>query len=274
VTSSSSKKSIWARGPFLFGIFLTIAIIVFGVISLHHWPPCNEIGPCISNWQKLKYHSEPNQIGDLLAGFASALAFAWIVVTVLLQAIELREQREQFEKMATAQEKQVELLVTQGKIFEKEQLERQQEGTRKLVEEYISGFCDIVRMYANGQSTWNVVEKNGNSRRHNFFSGYDIVADNELLKKLAYFPPPVAAGVVKLQNAGVKIESGPSYEDFEHLFTRVHKAIIHMDQLSLDQQQRFKNYGLLEIHEWLSEILEHDFWRQLPDGGRVNVLPA
>ncbi|WP_299600009.1 hypothetical protein [uncultured Tateyamaria sp.] len=35
----------------------------------------------------------PNELGDTLAGFAGALAFIWIVVTVAMQSIELSEQR-------------------------------------------------------------------------------------------------------------------------------------------------------------------------------------
>ncbi|WP_395540682.1 putative phage abortive infection protein [Neotabrizicola sp. sgz301269] len=39
--------------------------------------------------------SPPNEIGDTLAGFAGALAFIWIVVTVWLQSHELSEQRKE-----------------------------------------------------------------------------------------------------------------------------------------------------------------------------------
>ena len=75
----------------------------------------------MSNWNQLRFRSTPNEIGDMLAGFAGALAFIWIVVTVLLQAAELREQREQFEKMADAQEDQVKILVEQRKFYEREE---------------------------------------------------------------------------------------------------------------------------------------------------------
>ena len=70
----------------------------------------------------------------MLAGFAGALAFIWIVVTVLLQAAELREQREQFEKMADAQEAQVALLVKQGDIFLTEQRDRSEARSKRLLE--------------------------------------------------------------------------------------------------------------------------------------------
>jgi len=39
--------------------------------------------------------SPPNEIGDTLAGIAGALAFLWIIITVLLQSQELRAQRQE-----------------------------------------------------------------------------------------------------------------------------------------------------------------------------------
>ena len=42
--------------------------------------------------------SRPSEIGDTLAGIAGALAFLWIIVTVLLQSQELKEQREELKR--------------------------------------------------------------------------------------------------------------------------------------------------------------------------------
>lgn len=60
-------------------------------------------------WTLIK--SPPNEIGDTLAGIAGALAFLWIIVTVQLQATELREQREEFKRIAEAQGQQSAILV-------------------------------------------------------------------------------------------------------------------------------------------------------------------
>ncbi|WP_025051557.1 hypothetical protein [Sulfitobacter noctilucae] len=135
MASAITRSSIWSRGPFIFGVVLTIVVLAFAAFSLFSWPPCVDVGPCKSNWDVLRFDSKPNEIGDLLAGFAGALAFIWIVVTVLLQAAELREQREQFEKMADAQEEQVLLLVKQGEIFSEEQDYRRSENVWRIIEE-------------------------------------------------------------------------------------------------------------------------------------------
>jgi hypothetical protein len=40
----------------------------------------------------------PNELGEMLAGSFSPLAFAWIVITVMLQGKELQEQREEVKR--------------------------------------------------------------------------------------------------------------------------------------------------------------------------------
>jgi Icc-related predicted phosphoesterase len=179
---------------------------------------------------------------------------------VWLQATELREQRDEFERMADAQQKQVELLVTQGKIFEKEQLERQQESERKLVDEFLAGFCDIIRLFADGHNNFVVAGKNGGTQYHYFFEGLSEINDGDLLKKLAFFPPDIVGGITKLQKAGDTFISGPTRDDFIDLNDRIYQAVVRLDDLSDDQKQRIINYGVEEIHSWLNEIIEHDFW--------------
>lgn len=154
--SSKSSGSIWTRGPFWFGVLLSVIVIGFGSYSLTSWPVCGEIGPCMSNWDQLRFRSTPNEIGDMLAGFAGALAFIWIVVTVLLQAAELREQREQFQKMATAQEAQATLLEKQGTIFEDEKKFRDSIKIDELVEENMRFLAVQMNEHRGVRLSWRV----------------------------------------------------------------------------------------------------------------------
>lgn len=85
--------------------------------------------------------SPPNEIGDTLAGIAGALAFLWIIVTVMLQSKELAAQRDElrlarkeFSRMADAQQQQVDLLVQQGSIFAEEQKQRAESRAEKVFE--------------------------------------------------------------------------------------------------------------------------------------------
>jgi hypothetical protein len=145
---TNSSGSIWTRVPFWFGVVLSIIVIGFGGYSLTQWPICGGIGPCMSNWDQLRFRSSPNEIGDMLAGFAGALAFIWIVVTVLLQAAELREQRGQFEKMADAQQAQAGLMEKQGKIFEDERVQRLEDRAEKQLEARLAELIQEIKSFS------------------------------------------------------------------------------------------------------------------------------
>ena len=109
-----SKNSIWSEWPFMAGIFFSI--LVFGVFGISLALPVVVDGSeSVTKWEYL-LDATPNEIGDTLAGLAGSLAFVWLVVTVLLQAKELREQRYEFQRIATAQDEQVKLLQIQGEI--------------------------------------------------------------------------------------------------------------------------------------------------------------
>ena len=125
--------------PWIVGAVLTLVIAIFAYLSALQ-PACyetsNGIINCPTKWFYLK-QSTPNELGDTLAGFAGALAFIWIIVTVAMQSMELSEQRKEFEKMADAQAEQVDLLVKQGAIFADEQKQRDEERARREFEELL-----------------------------------------------------------------------------------------------------------------------------------------
>ena len=77
--------------PVFWGVAATLLVVAFGFcVGMHQ--TCTEAAGCQSNFEKF-LNSPPNEIGDTLAGFAGALAFVWIIVTVWLQSQELSEQR-------------------------------------------------------------------------------------------------------------------------------------------------------------------------------------
>ena len=81
--------------PLIIGIVLTLGVLFLGFYSAA-LPACYEssqgIVNCPSKWFYLK-QSTPNELGDTLAGFAGALAFVWLMVTVVMQSSELSAQR-------------------------------------------------------------------------------------------------------------------------------------------------------------------------------------
>ena len=138
---------------------LSLSIAVLGIFSLMALQSRCELLPsetleCRSNLAWF-LDSRPNEIGDTLAGFAGTLAFIWIVVTVWLQSVELREQREvlkaqrkEFEEMAAAQKAQVHALNEQAEVFKAEQLSRYQEEKRRLLDELLQSLRRQLLMIA------------------------------------------------------------------------------------------------------------------------------
>jgi hypothetical protein len=89
----------WSRclTPITVGLVLTaIVLILSGIMAVQRRCSLNasSVLECRSNLAWF-LDSPPNEIGDTLAGFAGALAFICIVVTVWLQSHELSEQREE-----------------------------------------------------------------------------------------------------------------------------------------------------------------------------------
>jgi len=149
VNEPKKKKKrgpIWLAMPFIVGFALTSLVVGVAIWSLNSGEVCDPSGTCMSRWEALKA-SRPNEIGDALGGFAGALAFVWLIVTVWLQATELREQREEFEKMADAQQEQVKLLVTQGEIFKDEQRQRLEQYNSAVLDQKVRFIVDLVNFY-------------------------------------------------------------------------------------------------------------------------------
>lgn len=139
-----AKEGKWLRidNPIMWAV---LATAIFGglLVYLGSVPTCNKdlfpAGQCPAKWRHIV--SAPiNEVGDTLAGLAGVLAFIWLVATVLLQAHELREQRkeleltrEEFSKMAAAQEKQVLAMEEQVAVYKLERrLTEQNEATNKF----------------------------------------------------------------------------------------------------------------------------------------------
>lgn len=116
--------------PIVIGLVLTVALLgMYGFLVLSG-ETCTGGGDCVSGWDRVAALT-PNELGDAVAGVASALAFIWIIVTVIMQSLELRAQREelrlaidQYQRMAAAQESQLRALELQSRILDDDRKER------------------------------------------------------------------------------------------------------------------------------------------------------
>jgi hypothetical protein len=152
---SVERPSFWRFGnPIMWACLATM-----GFIALIVWfglaPTCNgdlfPKGDCPPKWRHL-YAAPPNEVGDTLAGLAGVLAFIWLIATVLLQSVELGEQRrvlalqkeEMEEQRAATQEiaranaEQVKISELQYEIYRDEREQRNQAYAQSQVQELCS----------------------------------------------------------------------------------------------------------------------------------------
>ncbi len=140
--TEKTKRPFW-KNPIAWAIIATGLVAAFGfwaggleACGVDFWGNRSCSG---TKWSAF-LEATPNEVGDTLAGFAGALAFVWLIATVVLQGQELREQRLEFEKMANAQEAQANVLKTQADIFVKEQSQRDEARAEQLFEEKLRSF--------------------------------------------------------------------------------------------------------------------------------------
>lgn len=130
------SKSLFWKSPMFWGAVATLLVMLlaFFLGASDVCPPGSTGNErCPTKWS-LFLASPPNEVGDALAGFAGALAFIWLIATVVLQGQELREQRKEFAKMANAQLAQSDVLNRQAEIFESEQRQRNEDEAKRHFE--------------------------------------------------------------------------------------------------------------------------------------------
>ena len=120
--------------------FLLVVLILFGFET------------CVDDWCGTKFEhlfsGASNEVGDTLAGLAGSLAFLWIIITVLLQSKELREQRlelfetrREFQKQNDIHERNLNILETS----ERRQSQKDADDTLKMMLVRFNYFVDWYR---------------------------------------------------------------------------------------------------------------------------------
>ena len=150
MAGNSETKPRRLNIPMLWGVGVTLIILVAAAyLGASETCPPGLAGSesCPTKWS-LFFESPPNEVGDALAGFAGALAFVWIIVTVAMQSIELREQREvltlqkdEMEMQREATQDMAKAMAAQADIFLDEQRQREERRLGDLLNRQISGFA-------------------------------------------------------------------------------------------------------------------------------------
>jgi len=168
---------VWTLGA---TVFFFVVILWFGLA-----PTCNvELfpeGECPPKWRHL-YVAPPNEVGDTLAGLAGVLAFIWLIGTVLLQSIELREQRKEFREQRKATQDMARAMAAQAAIFEDEKRQRDEQRAEELFDQLLISLCGMNERADGPRWDYFVPNEKGGGTRSNFsfdlpFSSQTPVAD-------------------------------------------------------------------------------------------------
>lgn len=102
-----------------------------------------------------------SQLGDYLSGFASSIAFIWLIAAYLQQGIELRLQREELAMQRTSLNLQREELRKLGKYAALEQvshmLDQFDQGLQKNPDATARSASDLPIAFINGMKDWKVL---------------------------------------------------------------------------------------------------------------------
>jgi hypothetical protein len=275
--SDTERSGFWrVENPIMWACLVTIAMFV-ALIRLGLSETCSEnywgLRICREKW-RLLFNASPNEVGDTLAGFAGALAFVWIIVTVAMQSIELSEQR----KVLTLQKDEMKLqrkatedmaiaMAAQAEIFEGEKQQRQEEQARRELEQQLQWISDL---------TQREVEQGGSWMHDASAATYGV----EPLRMFTVQKSPDLDSAIKLatadasktiqelrkrQQEGFDARSG-SREWYEFLQTQIDEALALEGRVSGDQKIRIRNMGLHRFSGSLKRFVEDDrFWSDIVD---------
>lgn len=146
MSDNTNTRFLRLGNPIVWGILstgLTLGFAGWAALLPSCFSSADDQIACVTKLQYL-ISATPNEVGDTLAGFAGVLAFVWIIVTVSLQAQELRAQREELkltriemEEQRKATQDMARSLAAQATIFEDEQRQRAEAESDRFLDQLI-----------------------------------------------------------------------------------------------------------------------------------------
>lgn len=245
--------------PVIWGWVLTAGVLLFGGV-LGFIPTCDSAGGCQSKFAAF-WSAPPNEIGDTLAGFAGALAFVWIIVTVMLQSKELEEQRKATQDMARSMKEQLKLLQEERKL-------RKQDQAADLLRALLVSLKGSIRR-ASEVRHWqkNVREHDGGTKQSKTvartvapFSYVDQQDGRQL----------IASTTMHLRDFLSKIDTGDAWlldkgkSDERCRFSDIAGVIDEIEELRANlnaaEQKKLEDLELSSFRALVEDLLNRDFW--------------
>ncbi|UWQ04116.1 hypothetical protein [Aliiroseovarius crassostreae] len=276
-----TQKPLWKNPVIIVASLATVGVVVFGwwagsqqVCNVDFWGNRSCSG---TKWSAFLAAS-PNEVGDTLAGFAGALAFVWLIATVVLQGQELREQRQEFEKMTDAQREQAKVLEKQREIFEEEQKQREETRQSIVFDEHLLGLARDIEL-SFPQLFWDF--KNEEEDYSGLVSEEGKLIQEEETNRLFLFdtkPEKGLGAVERMHSHGrsvfyayvivkqtiakggrQRITNSPSVELLNVILSRIDALEREFDQGELTGI-RSANSSLSSMKQHIEEMLEMDIW--------------
>lgn len=119
-------------GLFLVGLVLTCVMLVLFALLVHFSETCDVSEVCTGGFSRV-LNLSPNEIGDMIAGIAGALAFVWIIVSIRIQSLELAAQNKELQIANSLFLQQSDALKRQMDLLEEERRQRNSERSYDYV---------------------------------------------------------------------------------------------------------------------------------------------
>jgi hypothetical protein len=264
-----SGTPVWRSWPFVVGYSLTALFIGFWFLMALSSPAAVE--DCASNFC-IFWRSKPNEIGDTFAGMFGSLAFVWIIVTVMVQGLELRAQRVEIKAARTAQEEQARALALQSKVLANQNIALQEERHDRAVESLIASIKQSVDDLKGPLMTWKL-KNNANDDETDIATIAPF--DSDLIDEARFLR--IAGNLMNARlslslgsdwstgsyNTQAEIVSMPIRVNIHHrLLGLLERVIDFTEECSAPMQLEITRLSIREFKKEYQKLLELDFlWR-------------
>ena len=225
-----------------------------------------DLGPDCRRQIAWFWSGAPNNFGDTLAGLASALAFLWIIVTVMLQSKELAAQRQELRLARRESAKMAAALEAQAAVFRDEQRSRKEQEADALCRELLENVWEA----ANEMLTWHWWPEGphqnpyGESTAVVLFSG--VSGSTDTVENIRRVYEACQRNLPRLERAimngeiAMKMPKPPVGTDIVNYLERV-SDLFEEGCMSLAQQARLERSNALQIYDLLWNLFEDErFW--------------
>lgn len=216
----------------------------------------------------LLLRSAPNEVGDTLAGFAGALAFVWIIVTVWLQSKELAAQREvlrltrdEMEEQRKAAQDMARSLAAQAAIFEDEKRSRDEAKAADQMHQILRNLQHALKR---GAFVWSCQTPDSvRPRTISLDPEYRATQVNPVLED--YVGQLARVFAVNLERICDLVEGGnqpklPSRYPMETFLSDLDSLIENSENLSAAQSLKFRRLDAHTLRTVVSSYLDADIW--------------